>query len=72
MDNLDHVSCTGRLSPKRMTEQQEPYEPRGSRTDLWGPRGEIPLGYPADVRESQTPAPFIRPAAPVTGKRTFR
>ena len=21
---------------------------RASRTDLWGPRGEIPLGYPAD------------------------
>jgi len=30
-----------------MTKQQEPYESRDSRTDLWGPRGEIPLGYPA-------------------------
>jgi len=30
-----------------MMEQQEPYESRDSRTDLWGPKGEIPLGYPA-------------------------
>ncbi len=41
------------FSLKRMTEQQEPYEPRGSRTDLWGPRGEIPLGYPADSCDSR-------------------
>jgi len=33
-----------------MTEQQEPYESRDSRTDLWGPRGEIPLGYPANPK----------------------
>ena len=25
---------------------QEPCESRGSRTDLWEPGGEIPLGYP--------------------------
>ncbi len=25
---------------------QEPYESRGSRTDLWGRGGEIPLRYP--------------------------
>ncbi len=25
----------------------EPYESRGSRTDLWGARGEIPPVYPA-------------------------
>ena len=31
-----------------MTERQEPYESRDSRTDLWGPRGEILLGYPTD------------------------
>ena len=30
-----------------MMGRQEPYELRDSRTDLWGPRGEIPLGYPA-------------------------
>ena len=24
----------------------EPYEPRGSRTDLWGAGGEIPPAYP--------------------------
>ena len=39
----------GRLSLEEMTEQQEPYESRDSRTDLWGPRGEIPLGYPTDL-----------------------
>jgi len=32
-----------------MTKQQEPYESRDSRTDLWGPRGATPLGYPAPV-----------------------
>ena len=26
----------------------EPYELRGSRTDLWGTGGEIPLVYPAE------------------------
>ena len=32
----------------------EPYEPRGSRTDLWGAGGEIPPAYPAGnvARES--------------------
>jgi len=28
----------------------EPYEPRGSRTDLWGTGGEIPPVYPASSR----------------------
>lgn len=30
-----------------MTGWHEPYEPRGSRTDLWGAKGEIALVYPA-------------------------
>jgi hypothetical protein len=30
--------------------RHEPYEPRGSRADLWGPGGEIPPGYPARAR----------------------
>jgi hypothetical protein len=29
--------------------RHEPYESRGSRADLWGPAGEIPAGYPADL-----------------------
>ena len=29
---------------------QEPYESRGSRTDLWGAGGEIPPAYPAVYR----------------------
>ena len=47
-ESSDHVLLTGRLSTegKKMIERQEPYESRDSRTDLWGPRGEIPLGYP--------------------------
>jgi len=28
----------------------EPYESRGSRTDLWGTGGESPLVYPASFR----------------------
>src|SRR5208282_327857 len=30
-----------------MTGRHEPDESRDSRPDLWGPRGEIPRGYPA-------------------------
>src|SRR5205085_12551383 len=29
------------------TERHEPCKPRGLRTDLWGPGGAIPPGYPA-------------------------
>ena len=38
-----------RLEAERFQEKgwQEPYEPRGSRTDLWGTGGEIPPVYPA-------------------------
>jgi hypothetical protein len=39
------------------TGRHEPYEPRGSRADLWGPGGEIPPGYPA-AREPRPDAPF--------------
>ncbi len=37
-----------RLETARSQEDgwQEPYESRGSRTDLWGRGGEIPLRYP--------------------------
>ncbi len=37
-----------RLEAARFQEEgwQEPCESRGSRTDLWGPGGEIPPGYP--------------------------
>jgi hypothetical protein len=31
-----------------MTERQEPYDGRLSRTDLWEPGGEIPPGDPTD------------------------
>ena len=31
----------------------EPYESRGSRTDLWGSGGEIPPVYPAALRKRQ-------------------
>ncbi len=30
---------------------QEPYESRGSRTDLWGTGGEIPPVYPAAISQ---------------------
>ena len=30
----------------------EPYESRGSRTDLWGTGGEIPPVYPADPKQT--------------------
>jgi hypothetical protein len=38
-----------RLVAKRLQEEgsHEPYESRGSRTDLWGAGGEIPPVYPA-------------------------
>ena len=29
----------------------EPYESRGSRTDLWGTGGEIPPVYPAEIQK---------------------
>jgi hypothetical protein len=32
----------------------EPYEPRGSRADLWGPAGEIPAGYPAKTFQKRS------------------
>ncbi|MGB0093292.1 MAG: group II intron maturase-specific domain-containing protein [Solirubrobacteraceae bacterium] len=35
------------LRPARLAGRHEPYEPRGSRADLWGPGGEIPPGNPA-------------------------
>jgi len=39
-----------RLGAERPQEEgwHEPYESRGSRTDLWGTGGEIPLVYPAE------------------------
>jgi hypothetical protein len=38
-----------RLVAERLQEEgsHEPYESRGSRTDLWGTGGEIPPVYPA-------------------------
>ena len=45
-EELDYLLF--RLEIERFQEDgwQEPYESRGSRTELWGTGGEIPLVYP--------------------------
>src|SRR5271154_5088805 len=42
-----------------MAEQQEPYESRGSRTDLGEPGGEIPPGHSTKATDS-APQPDVR------------
>src|SRR6516225_3032116 len=42
-ESIQHSSPTG-SSVMETAEHREPYEPRGSRTDLGAPRGESPLG----------------------------
>jgi len=38
--------CVGLKPRGSKRKADEPYEPRGSRTDLWGTGGEIPPVYP--------------------------
>ena len=46
-----------RLETVRSQEEgwQEPYESRGSRTDLWGRGGEIPQRYPTVSAKTASP-----------------